>query len=80
MLDQSQVKPVNSAFRLTKAKPNGLTLLTLGLQDEQQGTARANMDRTLQGWYSELSPMWPGKLLTAFSVYQYWFTVVYDEG
>lgn len=27
---------------------------------EAQGTARANMDTVMKGWFSEVSPMWPG--------------------
>ncbi|GAQ81179.1 spermidine synthase [Klebsormidium nitens] len=45
-----------------KVKVDGTT--KEAIKDEQQGTARANMDRTLQGWYSELSPMWPGQALS----------------
>ncbi|CAI5997371.1 unnamed protein product [Closterium sp. NIES-65] len=28
---------------------------------EAQGTARANMDTVMKGWFSEVSPMWPGE-------------------
>eukprot|EP00850_Spirogloea_muscicola_P010462 SM000061S19289 [mRNA] locus=s61:547675:550266:- [translate_table: standard] len=31
------------------------------LAGEKQGTARANLDTVLKGWFSELSPMWPGE-------------------
>lgn len=30
-------------------------------EGQTQGTARANMDTVMKGWFSEISPMWPGE-------------------
>ena len=50
-------------FRYLVACPAAcLSLQGAKYEGEKQGTARANMDSVVKGWFSEISPMWPGEV------------------